>query len=141
MITLTIDGDRITDIPSFYDEINRVFMADEDWALGESLDALNDMLYGSFGAATAEQPLIWVWKNIAQSREVLGVETTRAWYADKLAQPGRFNVRQIKRDLALLESGEGPTYFEIVLEVIADHPRIRLVDERGQAVALPATSG
>ncbi|WP_189654972.1 hypothetical protein [Paracoccus mutanolyticus] len=30
--------------------MNRVFMAAEDWQLGDSLDALNDMLYGGYGA-------------------------------------------------------------------------------------------
>lgn len=28
---LIIDGSRINDIPSFYDEINRVFMAAKNW--------------------------------------------------------------------------------------------------------------
>ncbi|AWX92328.1 hypothetical protein DPM13_00970 [Paracoccus mutanolyticus] len=37
-------------LPGFYDEMNRVFMAAEDWQLGDSLDALNDMLYGGYGA-------------------------------------------------------------------------------------------
>ena len=30
---LTLDGTRIHDIPSFYDEINRVFMQGVDWTL------------------------------------------------------------------------------------------------------------
>jgi len=41
--TLTIIGCGIHDIPAFYAEINRVFMAGEDWTLGESLDGLDDM--------------------------------------------------------------------------------------------------
>ena len=50
MLTLRLDGCRIRDIPSFYDEINRVFMAGEDWRLGPSLNALDDMLRGGYGA-------------------------------------------------------------------------------------------
>ena len=42
-ITLIIDGENIHDIFSFFDEINRVFMHSEDWKLGPSLDALNDI--------------------------------------------------------------------------------------------------
>jgi hypothetical protein len=49
-LTLRLDGRRITGIPSFYDEVNRVFMADESWTLGPSLDALDDLLYGGYGA-------------------------------------------------------------------------------------------
>lgn len=40
-IELTIDGNRIRDIPSFYMEINSVFMSGEEWQLGPSLDALS----------------------------------------------------------------------------------------------------
>ena len=50
MLTLRLDGRLIHDIASFYDEINRVFMAGEDWQLGPSLDALDDMLRGGYGA-------------------------------------------------------------------------------------------
>lgn len=48
---LTIDGAQINGIEDFYAEINRVFMAQENWQLGASLDALDDMLYGGYGAA------------------------------------------------------------------------------------------
>lgn len=43
---LHIEGASINDIASLYVEINRVFMADEDWQLGASLDALDDLLHG-----------------------------------------------------------------------------------------------
>lgn len=55
--TLTIDGSRIHDIPSFYDEINRVFMTGVDWTLGPSLDALDDLLYGGYGALDGDAPV------------------------------------------------------------------------------------
>ncbi|MGI6245304.1 MAG: barstar family protein [Pseudochelatococcus sp.] len=127
MKTLTIDGDKITDIPSFYDEINHVFMADEDWKLAPSLDALDDMLYGSYGAAAGDAPVGLVWKNMEKSRNALGFEATKQFYAHKLERPEMFDAAQVNRRLAELESGAGPTYFEIVLEIIASHPRIRLV--------------
>ena len=41
LIELTIDGNRIRDIPSFFMEINSVFMSGEEWQLGPSLDALS----------------------------------------------------------------------------------------------------
>lgn len=127
MKTLTLEGDKITDIPSFYDEINHVFMAGEDWKLAPNLDALNDMLYGSYGAAEADQPVRLIWKNMEKSRNALGVEATRQFYANKLQKPKAFNVAQISQRLAELENGSGATYFEIVLEIIAQHPRIQLI--------------
>lgn len=127
MKTLTINGSSITDIASFYDEINRVFMADEDWNLGPSLDALDDMLYGGFGAAPADEPIRLIWTNIATSRDALGHEATLAFYTRKLEQPELFNSAFIRDKITALNSGTGQTYFEIILEIIAGHPRIELV--------------
>ena len=124
---LTLDGTRIHDIPSFYDEINRVFMAGVDWTLGPSLDALNDMLYGGYGALDGDAPVTLVWTDFVASREALGVEATRQYLLGKLAHPERFNSTHFQRALDALESGTGQSYFDIVLEVIAAHPNITLV--------------
>lgn len=51
---LIILGKRIHDIPSFYDEVNPVFMKNETWSHGHSLDAFNDMLYGQYGNTSVE---------------------------------------------------------------------------------------
>ena len=125
---LTIEGDAIDDIASFYDEINRVFMSQEDWKLGPNLDALNDMLHGGYGAIGGE-PITIVWRNMDRSRAVLGLDATRDFYRKKLMRPDIFDADRIKRDLNALEDGSGPTYFEIILEIIADHPNIELRDE------------
>ena len=123
---LTINGDNIHDIPSFYDEINRVFMAGENWKLGPSLDALNDMLYGGYGAIQGDEPVVLVWQNIEKSRAALGIETTTAFYQEKLKQPEVFDVHRIRKQLDALHQGTGPTYFEIVMEIFAEHPNIVL---------------
>lgn len=125
--TLVIDGANIRDIPSFYEEINRVFMSAEDWKLGANLDALSDMFYGGYGALKEAEPITLVWQGMEKSRSALGLETTRSFYRGKLQHPERFDLDRIRRDLADLEAGTGPTYFEIVLRIIADHPNIELV--------------
>jgi len=124
--TLTIDGSNIDDISSFYEEINRVFMADENWKLGPSLDALNDMLYGAYGAIQGNEPVVVVWKNMEKSRATLGLESTTAFYEDKLKHPETYNVELISRQLNALRQGTGPTYFEIVLEMLEGHSNITL---------------
>ena len=126
---LTLDGTRIHDIPSFYDEINRVFMQDVDWTLGPSLDALDDLLYGGYGALEGDAPAILVWTHFTASREALGVETTRQYLLAKLARPERFNHAHFQRALEALDAGTGQTYFDIVLEIVAAHPNITLVPE------------
>lgn len=123
--TLMIDGDNIQDIASFYDEINRVFMVGEDWRLGASLDGLDDMLYGGYGVLRGKSPAIVVWQQMDSSRIALGIEATRAYYLAKLEHPQVFKPGPIHAALARLGQG-GPTYFDLVLQVFADHPNITL---------------
>lgn len=125
--TLELAGRAIVDIPSFYAEINRVFMPDETWALAESLDALNDLLYGGYGAIDGRAPVELVWREMEASRAALGIETTRAWLLEKLQSPAMFNADVIRNQLDALERGDGQTYFDIILEIIGDHRNIMLV--------------
>lgn len=125
--TIIIDGNRIRDIPSFYAEINRVLMTGADWQLGESLDALNDALYGGYGAIAGGEPVTLIWENTERNRRNLGVEATRQFYHAKLDQPEIYNAEAVARQLAALNAGTGPTYFEIVLEIIAEHANITLI--------------
>ena len=126
---LQIDGRAITGIDSLYAEFNRVFMAGEDWQLGPSLDALDDLLYGGYGALQGHTTATVAWRDIALSRVALGVDATCAWLQAKLQQPGTFNADVIRRQLDALERGEGQTYFEIVMEIFAGHPRITLLPQ------------
>lgn len=123
---LTLDGSRIHDLASFYDAVNRVFMTGVDWPLGHSLDALDDMLYGGYGALDGDAPVTLVWTDFEKNRRDLGIDVTRAWLQDKLDTPGRYDKARIRRDLDALEAGTGPTFFDLVLEIIAAHPNITL---------------
>jgi len=124
--TLVLDGSAIHDIPSFYAEINRVFMASEDWQLAPSLDALDDLLYGGYGALAGHASATVHWTHIAHSRAALGVAATRAWLQEKQAHPGMFNAAGIATQLDALERGVGQTYFDIIMEVFAAHPALQL---------------
>ncbi|WP_431804885.1 barstar family protein [Microbacterium sp. bgisy203] len=125
--TFVLDGTRIQSIATFYDEVNRVLMSGEDWTLGPSLDALDDLLYGGFGAlADVEHPVIVV-RESARVRAALGATATREYYAEKLAHPETFHVERFTTALAELDAGNGQTYFDLVLDVFAGHPDVRLV--------------
>lgn len=125
--TILIEGSKIHDIPSFYEEINRVFMADENWKLGQNLDALNDMFYGGYGIIKGDEEIHLIWKNFEKNREDLGLKLTKVYYQDKLKQPSIFNTHFASEKLKELEKGTGKTYFEIILEIIHDHPNIKLI--------------
>lgn len=110
-LVLQIEGAAIDDIASLYTEINRVFMAGEAWQLGPSLDALDDLLHGGYGALAGQAQATLIWRDIAHSRAALGVEATCQWLQAKLDAPGSFNARAIARRLQAVRQGEGPTYF------------------------------
>lgn len=124
---LRLDGARIHDIPSLYAELGRVLMPDEDWTLGESLDALDDLLYGGFGVLAGVMSARIVWDDSELSRQALGVPLTRSYYAAKLARPDVFAAGPARAALEEVERGTGSTYFELVLQVFAGHPEIELV--------------
>ncbi|MEU2203720.1 ribonuclease inhibitor [Microbacterium oleivorans] len=126
MADYVIEGSRIGGIPDLYAELNRLFMTGEDWQLGASLDALDDLLHGGYGALAEDHSARVVWRDSARSRQALGVAETERWLREKLAQPGRFDSDTIQRQLDDLRAGTGMTYFERVLDVFADHPQVTL---------------
>lgn len=125
--TLVLNGYNIRDIPTFYEEVNRVFMHEADWKLSESLDALDDLLYGGYGALAGNEPVQLIWTNFEQNKQDLGKALTQAYYQKKLAQPAMFNAAYFKEKLADLDHGKGKTYFEIILEIISNHSNIELL--------------
>ena len=121
---LTVEGGRIDDIPTLYEEINRVFMGDESWALGHSLDALDDMLYGGYGATRGRDGVTIRWVDHAHTAAALGVEATRRYYDAKIRQPEVFDGDAARRRRAELLQGTGQTYFEMVREIFESHRRV-----------------
>lgn len=125
--TFEIDGSRVEDISSLYAEFDRVLMPNEPWRLGESLDALDDLLYGGIGELVGAKQVRIVWNDHAHSRAALGREATLAYYDAKIAQPDVFNVAHFAERRAELERTGAPTYFDLVQDVFAAHPEIELV--------------
>lgn len=124
---LIIEGDQIHDIPSFYKEINRVFMKEESWELGNSLDAFDDLLYGGYGVLKDVQQVSIVWKNMEQSRAALGYEVTKAYYEEKLKPGSPFNHEFFRKKLLELEQGTGETYFDVLQTILANHTNLTLI--------------
>ncbi|MCT1531304.1 barstar family protein [Sphingobacterium daejeonense] len=122
-----IDGNRIKDKSSLYEEINRQFMQEESWQLAESLDAFDDLLYGGFGAIKEKEEIKIVWLNFDSNKEAFGLDFTRNFYKEKLEHPENFDSKLVQRQLDELERGEGQTYFEIIEEIISSHPNIELI--------------
>jgi RNAse (barnase) inhibitor barstar len=124
---ITIQGGDITDIASFYKEVNRVFMQDESWKIGQSLDAFHDLLYGGFGLMHGHAAIRIMWKDIEKSKQALGFEPTKHYYLKKLEQDSPFNKNYFSKKLKELEEGNGPTYFDIIIEILSEHEKIILI--------------
>ena len=124
MRTIILDGERFGDIPSFYEEINRLFMSTADWKLGQTLDGFHDLLYGGIGVLEPRERFRLVWLHTSKSREDLGFDATLEYYQNKLQQPQTFNVQWVEEKIANLENGSGPTYFEILVEIIESHENV-----------------
>ena len=124
---IIIDGSRIHDKTSFYEEINRKFMQNESWQLAESLDAFVDLLYGGFGAIREKEEIRLIWKCFEANRQSLGTEFTINYYQEKLAHPEDFDSSVIHKRLNELKAGKGQTYFEILEEIISEHSNIELI--------------
>ena len=124
---IVITGNNIHDIASFYREINRVFMHNENWQIGESLDAFDDLLYGGFGALDNNDTVKIIWTDIELSKRALGYEATKAYYLNKLQPGSPFNKQHFTAKLTELEAGEGKTYFDIIINILSEHSNIAMV--------------
>ena len=126
---LVIEGKNISNIKTFYQEINRVFMQHENWKIGESLDALNDLFCGGFGEIKGKENIRLIWENFEENKKALGLEMTKNFYESKLKSPEIFNTDFIKEKIEALQNGNGQTYFEIIAEIIAEHSNIKLIEK------------
>ncbi|MCF3110902.1 barstar family protein [Niabella sp. CC-SYL272] len=74
--TITINGTTISDLESFYTEVDRVFTKDLGWQTGHNLNAFNDILRGGFGVYEYEEPVKVFWTHFTESSNRLGPELT-----------------------------------------------------------------
>lgn len=128
MKKIIIEGKNINNIETFYEEVNRVFMSQENWKIAQSLDAFNDLLYGSFGKIKGKEKIQLIWKDIEQNQKSLGFQTTLEFYQNKLKSPEIFNRKFVLSKIDELHHGVGLTFFEIVLEIISDHDNITVIN-------------
>lgn len=103
-------------------------MSQENWKIAQSLDAFNDMLYGSFGEIKGKEKIQLIWKDIEKNQKSLGFQTTLDFYQNKLKSPEIFNRKFVLSKIDELHHGVGLTFFEIVLEIISDHDNITVIN-------------
>ena len=127
--TIIINANHFSDLATFYEEMDKLFMHNMDWKMGHSLDALNDILYGGFGVYQPGEPVLVLWQNVPKSKNDLGVEETRKNYQWKIDTGYPYNVKLFQEKLVELENGTGQTLFDIIIEIFEDHKNIELILE------------
>lgn len=124
--TIIINAEYFSDLHGFYEEMNKLFMKDVDWKLGQSLDALNDILYGGFGVYNSGEQVIVLWNGFSKSKKDLGAEETMKHYQMKIDKGFPYNVKLFQEKLAEIKNGYGQTLCDIVIEIFRDHKNIEL---------------
>ncbi|ASK29852.1 ribonuclease inhibitor [Chryseobacterium sp. T16E-39] len=122
---IVINGGHFSNLAGFYEEVSGVLMKDVDWKVG-TLDGFDDILYGGFGVFENNEEIEIIWKDAKKSEDELGLEATREFYERKIKQGRPFNTELIQEKLDALISGEGQTLFDILIEIIESHEKIKL---------------
>ncbi len=114
---LELEGRRIRDLEAFWEEVSRSLIPGAR-RVG-NLDAFNDILRGGFG--TPDGGFVLRWLNAGLSREALGYAETIRYLEHRVTRCHPSNVSRVKTEIAAARRGEGPTLFDIVLEIVKTH--------------------
>jgi len=117
MMSYLIEGTAFSTLEGFFEEISRVVIPGADW--GHNLDAFNDILRGGFG--TPEEGFELIWKDHSVSRHRLSHPETVRQLEKRLARCHPTNREYVAADLAAARSGQGPTVFDWLVEIIQVH--------------------
>jgi RNAse (barnase) inhibitor barstar len=115
--TYEIDGRDFSTLQEFYEVISRVLIPGAEW--GHNLDAFNDILRGGFG--TPEDGFVLRWVNSQLSRDRLGYPETVRQLERRLTRCHPQHRTSVAADLERARQGVGPTVFDWLVEIIADH--------------------
>lgn len=119
-----LNADDFNDLDGFYNQIYDMMTLYDDWKPAHNLDALNDMLYSGLG-----KEAILIWTNSEKSKNDLGLNATLQFYQNKINQGKPYNIEWAKEKIEELNSGNGQTLFEILIEIFSEHPNIELILE------------
>jgi RNAse (barnase) inhibitor barstar len=123
---IILNGNKFSDLESFYNEVDKVLTKNLNLKTGHSLDAFNDILRGGFGIHEYEEQIKIIWVNSLKSKNDLGFESTIQYLKNKLKTCHPSNVEYVKADLAEAEMHNGKTLFEIIVDLIKAHSHIEL---------------
>lgn len=132
MRIIEINGNTITNVDDFYDEVQRKFCPELE-GFGRNLDAFNDVIDGSFIGVEEGEPLKIMWLNSEKSHVVLGYSATMDWLRllKKSDQPfwnrDEFE-KMLDEKIEKLKKDKRPTLYDTVVKIIRDHKNIEFIE-------------
>jgi len=114
---IEIDGSHFDDLDGFAAQFSARALSGYQWR--GHLDAFNDILRGGFG--TPEHGFVLRWLNSSLSIDRLGYDETIKWLERIRQTCHPSNVPRIEAELAAARRREGPTLFDIIVEIIHTH--------------------
>ncbi len=102
--TIVLDGNRFSDLDSFYKEIDLLFRKNPEREIRHNFSTLHDMLRGGSRVLKFREPVKLVWKNSTKSMQDLGLKAVNMWAI-------------------------GESFFEVLIDIIGEHKHIELVLE------------
>ncbi|SCL27185.1 Barstar, RNAse (barnase) inhibitor [Micromonospora rhizosphaerae] len=113
---LVIDGASFSDFDGFAREFSQLLCR---YTWHGNLDAFNDILRGGFG--TPETGWVLRWVNSESSRAALGYDATIRWLKQILLTCDPSNRANVEARISNARRGQGPTLFDMIVEIIHDH--------------------
>jgi barstar (barnase inhibitor) len=113
----TRQAPRTSSLEAFYDEVEAKLIPKMTW--GRNLDAFNDILRGGFG--TPEGGFVLRWSRSVRARQQLGYPATVEYLERKVKRCHPTAVAAVQADLEAERRGEGPTLFEILVDIVRRH--------------------
>ncbi len=124
--TFIIDGDNFSNLDGFYDEVQKI-LTDDFKEFGRNLHAFNDILRGGFCRFEYGEKIRLIWKNSNKSKLDLNFPETIKFRKENLATVHPSNINTARKWLEQAEKREGPTLFDIIIEIIEENDNVELV--------------
>lgn len=129
MKKIEIDGNKFSNLTSFYNEVESKLTKDINWKIGRSLDAFNDILRGGVGVYEHEEPITLTWINYDKSQQDLGWDETISYIESKLTTCHPSNREFVLKELDEAREGKGVTLAQIIVGIILEHKHINFERE------------
>lgn len=113
-----IDGRAFRTFEEFYEVIGEALIPGEEW--GKNLDAFNDIL--CWPLRHDRRPYVLVWRRSNLSRKRLNHGEAERFWEERIQERGGTVSPWLAKRLAEAARCEGPSIFDMIVEIILKHP-------------------